>query len=51
MFVLDKEKIIEFCKKIKEVIDWDFDSYSGYQEMMKEIDSFADKIIKTVNSQ
>lgn len=45
---MNKEMIIELCNKIKNEIDWEFDSYSGYQEMMEEINKLADDIIKEV---
>jgi predicted RNA-binding protein len=39
------ENIIDLAKSIKDKIDWEYDLYSGYQKMMREIDDIADMII------
>ena len=41
---MDKEKIISLAIDIQRAIDWDYDTYSGYEEMMNIIDKLAEDI-------
>jgi hypothetical protein len=45
---LDKEKIKELCEKAQNEIDWKYDLYLGYQEMMSRIDELLEQIIAEV---
>lgn len=40
--------IMAICSEIKKAIDWDFDLFTPYQDMMNEIDGLVDKIIEEV---
>lgn len=46
---MNKFNIVGLANGIKNSIDWDFDTYSGYQEMMRNIEELADLIIEEVN--
>jgi hypothetical protein len=46
---LDKDKIKELCEKAQNEIDWKYDLYSGYREMMGRIDDLLEQIIKEVD--
>jgi hypothetical protein len=46
---MNKEKIKELCEKAQNEIDWKYDLYSGYQEMMSRIDDLLEQIIEEIN--
>ena len=45
---MNKYNVARLATGIKNSIDWEFDLYSGYQEMMRKIDELADLIIEEV---
>jgi hypothetical protein len=45
---MDEKRIIELCENIKNAIDWEYDTYSGYQKMMSDIENIANKIITMI---
>ena len=43
-----RDTVQDLCKKIQDSIDWKYDLYSGYQDMMQNIDELVDKINEAV---
>jgi hypothetical protein len=47
--IKETKKIKALCEKAQSEIDWKYDLYSGYQEMMGRIDDLLDQIIKEID--